>query len=100
MWLEEDPEENGVEDLFHGLPANSKSACLSLEKASYSSWAATRTVPPWSPYTQPPKWQPIIRAPCCDTYCNIQASAAQLYYWPPTLPAPNATTVTGEGGFI
>jgi len=89
-WLEVNPEDDGIEDLFYGLPAESRSPCLSLEKAHYTSWAAASTISPWSP---------IISPPCCDTYCDIKASSAQLYYWPTTPSAPNVTTMIGEGGF-
>ena len=92
QYLEENPEEEGIEKLFQGLNANSTNHCLSLEKADYSSWAAISS-------HGSSAWQPVISPPCCDTYCNIQASAAQLNYWPTTSPAPNVTTLVGEGGF-
>lgn len=89
--MAEDPEEDGIQDILKGLPANSQSSCLALEKKTYSSWASSH--PPAS------TWSPIISPPCCDTYCNIQASAAQLYYWPTTSPVPNVTTLVDTSGF-
>ena len=89
--LEEDPEEDGIKDLFKGLNASSKNFCLSLEKENYSSRATARR--------HQSTWNPVISPPCCDTYCNIQAPAAQLHYRPTTSPAPNVTASVGQGGF-
>ncbi|KAL2049184.1 hypothetical protein ABVK25_010534 [Lepraria finkii] len=91
-WCEnEDPKEDGIKDLFKGLNASSKNSCLSLEKENYTTWATARR--------HQSTRNSVISPPSCDTYCNIQASAAQLHYWPTISPAPNVTTSVGQGGF-
>ena len=85
-----------VVDIFDGFNNSQKTYCLSLEKADYNSWSATATDP-----GGPAGWTPTKTSPCCNTFCNIEASAAQLFYWP--TPAPpslaNRTTIVGSDGF-
>ena len=76
---------------FLDLNDGSKEFCLSLEKANCSSWAAATP-------TQPgyPTWSPTITSPCCNSYCEIQVSAVQMFYWPTPASVPNITTFVGQ----
>lgn len=81
---------------FYGLNASAHSSCLSLEEADYSSWAATasRAVDVY-----PPAWSPVLTPPCCDNFCDIKASAVQLFYWPTPAVVPNVTTFVDSTSF-
>ena len=94
------PNNGTLEGWFYNLDANDKEFCLSLEKANYSSWAAASPTPVViGTFTDPPVWEPTLTPPCCDTFCNIEASAVQLYFWPTPAPVPNVTTISGANGF-
>ena len=71
-----------------------------LQKANYSSWVATTFYPQLTAIQshESNMWTPFISPPCCNTFCNIAASAVQLVYWPTPAPQPYITTVV-SGGF-
>ena len=73
------------------LDPSDQQFCMSLEKGSYSSWAAAnQTALPW---------EPTLTKPCCNNLCNIAASAVQIHFWPTPAPYSNVTTVVGSDGF-
>jgi len=94
------PDNGSVGPPLYGLNTSVKDYCLSLEKANYSSWAATASPSILTNIDEfSTVWQPTRTQPCCDTFCNIAAATAQLLYWPTPAPFPNATTVVGTDGF-
>lgn len=96
-----DPEEHpeAIGGYFYGLNVSAHDTCLTLEEANYSSWAATASPTPTGDNYAPPAWSPVMTPPCCDNFCNIQASAVQLYYWPTSTGTPNVTTAIDATGF-
>ena len=101
-----DPEEGtsehgGLIPYLYGLNESAKSYCPSLEKANYSSWAATAStfMTSYADIVTGPLWSLVVTPPCCDTFCDIGVSAAQLLYWPTPAPVPAVTTVVGSDGF-
>lgn len=92
------PNNGSLLPYLYGLNATAKEFCLSLEKANYSSWV-TDPPPPstFGTFVEPAMWGPTLTQPCCDTFCNIYASAAQLLYWPTPAPVPAVTTIVEDG---
>ncbi|KAI9706019.1 MAG: hypothetical protein M1836_005425 [Candelina mexicana] len=78
---------------FQGLNDTLKTQCFSLEEENYSSWARD---------TNPKRqslWRPIATPPCCNVYCDIKASAVELFYWPKSSALQNVTTLVDSTGF-
>ena len=86
---------------FFGLDPSVRSYCLSLEAADYSSHMRNPTATAWSigTFVEPPVWSPTITPPCCNTFCDISAASAQMFYWPTPAPSPGISTLVGPDGF-
>ena len=84
---------------FDGLTGSDKDQCLSLQKANYSSWAATATYPSYSDiyWRAPDVWRPFKAPPCCNTYCKLDILEAQMIFWSTPAPQPIITTLVSDG---
>ena len=76
---------------FYGFDPQTKSFCLSIENADFSSFFATQS--------STASWSPTITSPCCNTDCTIQPANAQILFWPTPAPLPNVTTLVGTDNF-
>ncbi len=83
----------------HCMSLEKKNHCMSLEKENYTSWAASYHTPHIfdSTDTRYYEWEPTLTPPCCNAYCGLRASAAQLLYWPTPAPVPNVSSFISGG---
>ena len=77
--------------LFYGFNDSIKRTCLSINKASFSSWV--------NEFDHTQDWWPTQQPPCCDLHCYLSLGSAQVLYWPTPAPTPGITTMVGLDGF-